>query len=58
MVKRIMVTLDAEQYAILQSLKGFGKKDAEKIRNIFIAYLSEKSYLKDGYEIEKAKPKS
>jgi len=36
-----MVTLDDEQYEILQSLKGFGKKDAEKIRNILIAYLSE-----------------
>lgn len=47
MVKRIMVTLDDEQYDILQSLKGFGKKDAEKIRNVLIAYLSEKSYLKE-----------
>jgi hypothetical protein len=47
MVKRILVTLDDEQYEILQSLKGFGKKDAEKIRNIFIAYLSEKSYFKE-----------
>ena len=47
MVKRIMITLDDEQYEILQNLKGFGKKDAEKIRNIFIAYLSEKSYLKN-----------
>lgn len=48
MVKRIMVTLDSEQYAILKGLKGFGKKDAEKIRNILIAYLSEKSYLREG----------
>jgi Holliday junction resolvasome RuvABC DNA-binding subunit len=48
MVKRIMVTLDDEQYEILQRLKGFGKKDAEKIRNVLIAYLSEKSYLKEG----------
>jgi hypothetical protein len=46
MVKRIMVTLDDEQYQILQRLKGFGLKDAEKVRNIIIAYLSEKSYLK------------
>jgi hypothetical protein len=46
MVKRIMITLDDKQYEILQSLKRFGKKDAEKIRNILIAYLSEKSYLK------------
>ena len=47
MVKRIMVTLDDEQYEILKKLKGFGQKDAEKIRNIVIAYLSEKSYLKE-----------
>jgi hypothetical protein len=42
-----MVTLDDEQYFILEKLKGFGEKDAEKMRNIFIAYLSEKSYLKE-----------
>jgi hypothetical protein len=46
MVKRIMITLDDEQYEIIKGLKGFGTKDAEKIRNILIAYLSEKSYLK------------
>jgi hypothetical protein len=50
MVKRIMVTLDDEQYGILQGLKGFGKKDAEIIRNIVVAYLSEKSYLKKASE--------
>lgn len=50
MVKRIMVTLDDEQYQILQNLKGFGTKDAERIRNILIAYLSEKSYLKKAAE--------
>lgn len=49
MVKRIMVTLDDEQYDIIAKLKGFGQKDAEKIRNIVIAYLSEKSYLKEKY---------
>jgi hypothetical protein len=46
MVKRILVTLDDEQYKILKTLKGFGESDAEKLRNIFIAYLSEKSILK------------
>jgi len=50
MVKRIMVTLDDEQYRILKQLKGFGHKDAEVIRNIVIAYLSEKSYLKKAAE--------
>lgn len=46
MVKRIMVTLDDDQYEILKNLKGFGMKDAEKLRNIMFAYLSEKSYIK------------
>ena len=46
MVKRIMITLDDEQYEIIKRLKGFGTKDAEKIRNIIIAFLSEKSFLK------------
>ena len=49
-VKKILVTLDDDQYKILRSLKGFGKADAEKLRNIFIAYLSEKSYLKENQE--------
>jgi hypothetical protein len=52
MVKRILVTLDDDQYKILQSLKGFGKKDAEKIRNLMIAYLSEKSYIKGAQDKE------
>jgi hypothetical protein len=48
--KRIMLTLDPEQYRILQSLKGFGHKDAEKAKAVIIAYLSEHSYLKDAQE--------
>lgn len=46
MVKRIMVTLDDDLYQIVRNLKGFGSKDAEKVRSIVIAFLSEKSYLK------------
>ncbi|UCF58922.1 MAG: hypothetical protein JSV15_00395 [Candidatus Bathyarchaeota archaeon] len=49
-MKRIMATLDDEQYRILKSLEGSGTKDAEKLRNIFIAYLSEKSYLKREFD--------
>ncbi len=45
MVKRIAISLDEEQLAILNSLKGLGKKDAEKVKNILMAYLSEKGYL-------------
>ncbi len=43
---RIMVTLDKEQYEILKNVKGMGVKDAEKIRNIVIAWLAEKSFIK------------
>ncbi len=50
MVKRILVTLDDEQYKILQGIKGMGSKDAEIVRNIVVAYLSEKSYIKKASE--------
>ena len=46
-VVRIMVTLDKEQYEILKKVKGMGTKDAEKIRNILIAWLAEKSFIKE-----------
>ena len=45
-VVRIMVTLDREQYEILKNVKGMGVKDAEKIRNIVLAWLAEKSFIK------------
>lgn len=47
MAKRIMLTLDEDQYNIMTSLKGMGTKDAEIARNIIISYLSEKSYIKN-----------
>lgn len=47
MVKRITITLDDEQYELLKSVKGMSKKDAERVKNILLAYLSEKSYTKD-----------
>ena len=45
MIKRISISVDKDQAVILKKLKGFGTKDAEKIKNIVIAYLSEKGYL-------------
>ncbi len=45
MAKRVSISLDKEQQKLLNSVKGFGKKDAEKVKNIFMAYLSEKGYL-------------
>jgi len=46
MVKRIMLTINDELYEIIKGIKGMGTKDAEKIRSIVVAYLSEKSYIK------------
>jgi len=48
-----MLTLDDDQYRILQGLIGFGSKDAEKVKNVFLAYLSEKGYLKQAQESRK-----
>jgi len=47
--KTIVIDLNGEQAELLKSLKGkgFGTKDAEIIKNIFIAYISEKSPLKN-----------
>ncbi len=42
--KRVSVTLDDEQLKVLKSLKGLGTKEAEKVKNILLAYLSEKGY--------------
>jgi hypothetical protein len=45
MTKRVSISLDEEQIELLNSLKGFGTKEAEKVKNIMLAYLSEKGYL-------------
>ena len=47
MAKRVSISLDKEQERLLGSIKGFGTKDAEKVKNLLVAYLSEKGYLKD-----------
>ena len=46
-----MINLNEEQAELLKSLKGkgFGTKDAEIMKNIFIAYLRDKLYLKNEY---------
>ncbi|HVP16013.1 MAG TPA: hypothetical protein VMT42_01435 [candidate division Zixibacteria bacterium] len=44
--KRVLVTFDEDQLKIIQSLKGFGTEDAEIIRSIVMAYLSEHNYIK------------
>lgn len=45
MARRVNISLDEEQMSVLDKVKGFGKKDAEKVKNILMAYLSEKGYL-------------
>jgi hypothetical protein len=47
LVKRVSISLDGEQIRLLNSVKGFGNKETEKVKNIMLAYLSEKGYLKD-----------
>ena len=44
--KRVLVTFNEDQVKIIQSLKGFGTKDAEIVRSIVVAYLSEHNYIK------------
>lgn len=39
--------MDKEQERLLNNIKGLGTKDAEKVKNIILAYLSEKGYLKE-----------
>ena len=42
MTKRIQVNLDDEILEIIRKMKGFGNKDAERLKNIIIAYLAGK----------------
>ena len=46
--KRIQVTFTVEQWKLIEKLKGeMGNADADIIRNIVIAWLSEKSFVSD-----------
>ncbi len=48
MPKKVQVTFSDGQWKIIEKLKGtIGDSDSEVIRNIVIAYLSEKSYIKE-----------
>ena len=42
----VNVTFDEAQMKIIRSLNGLGTEDAEIIRSIVIAYLSEHNYIK------------
>lgn len=45
-VQKVVVTFDKDQMEIIQSLKGFGTDDADIVRSIAMAYLSEHDYIK------------
>ena len=46
MSKRIQVNFTEEQYNLLQKLKGeLGNSDADVVKNITIAWLTEKSFI-------------
>ncbi len=45
MARRVGVSLDNDQIKVIRTLKGFGKKDAEIVKNILLAYLSESGYI-------------
>ena len=45
--KRVSISLDEEQIKLLEFVKGFGTKEAEKVKNILMSYLSEKGYLSE-----------
>ena len=47
MAKRISISLDQDQTRLLNNIKGFGKKDAEKVKNLMFAYLIEKGYMEE-----------
>ena len=44
--KRIQITFTREQWALIQKFKGvMGQSDSEVVRNIVLAWLSEKSFV-------------
>ncbi len=47
-IKRIQITFTKEQWEIIENMKGeMGNTDAEIVRNIVIAWLSEKSIVSE-----------
>lgn len=45
-IKRIQVNFTKEQYELIQKLKGeLGNSDAEVVKNITMAWLTEKSFI-------------
>jgi len=48
MPRKVQVTFSNGQWKLIEKLRGtLGDTDSEIVRNIIIAYLSEKSYIKE-----------
>ena len=48
MPKKVQVTFSDGQWKLIERLRGtIGDTDSEVVRNIVVAYLSEKSYIKE-----------
>lgn len=46
--KRVMVSFTEKQWKLLEQLRGeFGDGDADIVRNVVLAWLSEKSFITD-----------
>lgn len=46
--KRVMVSFTEKQWKLLEQLRGeFGDGDADIVRNVVLAWLSEKSFISD-----------
>jgi len=41
---RILVNLDGDVVKIIRGIKGIGTMDAQRLKSVIIAYLSEKGY--------------
>lgn len=47
-MKRVMVNFTNEQWEVLEKFRGvFGNSDSEIVKYLVMAYLSEKSYIKE-----------
>lgn len=46
MTKRVMITFDDQEYKVFQTVKG-AEKDSTKAKQIIMAYLYEKTFVKD-----------
>ncbi|MCG2825505.1 MAG: hypothetical protein L6265_02800 [Thermoplasmatales archaeon] len=52
--KRVMVSFTEKQWEVVEKLKGeFGDNDANIVRNIVLAWLSEKSFITDSAKSKK-----